>query len=400
MRISDAIKLSMKALTEKKVRAVLTITGVAIGPLALIMIGSIVTGVGDFIVSSITGLGQNLIVVMPETGYELTKEDLIYLLNIPGVESVTPFYSTQGEVVVNGVRKVIYIYGVNPEFIVKTITSLNILEGRVPLETEFGKALVGYSIVYGENEKYYELNDVLSITVYIVGRSGRVEARRLNVVVTGILGKFGGAFFLNPDTSIFVSIETIEKTLGIREWSGILVLASSPELVGSIEREIKNTYVNKVSVVSFIAIAETVSNIVNAVDFVTFAATSSSFAVAVAGVAASMFTSVMERTREIGIMKALGFRDKQVLLLIILEGVLISLIGYIIGFVIGVLGARVLAGSSSFRIGVVEVLAEPKLTFDLILKSILLTNLVGVLGALFPAYRAMKIPPAIALKYE
>ncbi|MEM3993146.1 MAG: ABC transporter permease [Desulfurococcaceae archaeon] len=402
MKLSDVLRLSLKTLTERKLRAALTIIGVAIGPMALLMIGSIVTGYGDYIVSSISGLGQNLIVVTPRSGYQLTKDDVEYFMNLPGVIDATPFYTTQGEITLGGERKTIYIYGVNPQFVVKAISSLNIREGYAPSETELSRALVGYNIVFNDNgERYYNLGDVLSVTVYKVGERGRVEIKRVNVVVTGILDKFGGAVFLNPDTGIFVPIETLEKTLGIKEWSGVLVLVSSPDLVDNVEKTIRNIYANKVEVISFIAIARTVSNIVAAVDFVTFAATTSSFAVAVAGVAASMITSVMERTREIGVMKAIGFRDKQVLVLILSEGIIISIIGYTIGLILGVIGARFLAGSTNLRIGDFwEITAEPKFTADLIARSVFMTISVGILGALFPAYRAMKIPPAVALKYE
>ncbi|MEM0031248.1 MAG: ABC transporter permease [Desulfurococcaceae archaeon] len=402
MKLSDVLRLSLKTLTERKLRAALTIIGVAIGPMALLMIGSIVTGYGDYIVSSISGLGQNLIVVTPRSGYQLTKDDVEYFMNLPGVIDATPFYTTQGEITLGGERKTIYIYGVNPQFVVKAISSLNIREGYAPSETELSRALVGYNIVFNDNgERYYNLGDVLSVTVYKVGERGRVEIKRVNVVVTGILDKFGGAVFLNPDTGIFVPIETLEKTIGIKEWSGVLVLVSSPDLVDNVEKTIRNIYANKVEVISFIAIARTVSNIVAAVDFVTFAATTSSFAVAVAGVAASMITSVMERTREIGVMKAIGFRDKQVLVLILSEGIIISIIGYTIGLILGVIGARFLAGSTNLRIGDFwEITAEPKFTADLIARSVFMTISVGILGALFPAYRAMKIPPAVALKYE
>ncbi|MEM1639097.1 MAG: ABC transporter permease [Desulfurococcaceae archaeon] len=402
MKLSDVLRLSLKTLTERKLRAALTIIGVAIGPMALLMIGSIVTGYGDYIVSSISGLGQNLIVVTPRSGYQLTKDDVEYFMNLPGVIDATPFYTTQGEITLGGERKTIYIYGVNPQFVVKAISSLNIREGYAPSETELSRALVGYNIVFNDNgERYYNLGDVLSVTVYKVGERGRVEIKRVNVVVTGILDKFGGAVFLNPDTGIFVPIETLEKTIGIKEWSGVLVLVSSPDLVDNVEKTIRNIYANKVEVISFIAIARTVSNIVAAVDFVTFAATTSSFAVAVAGVAASMITSVMERTREIGVMKAIGFRDKQVLVLILSEGIIISIVGYTIGLILGVIGARFLAGSTNLRIGDFwEITAEPKFTADLIARSVFMTISVGILGALFPAYRAMKIPPAVALKYE
>lgn len=402
MKLSDVFRLSLKSLTERKLRAALTIIGVAIGPMALLMIGSIVIGYGDYIVSSISGLGQNLVVVAPRSGYQLTRDDVEYFLNLPGVVDATPFYTTQGEVAVGGERKTIYVYGVNPQFVMKAISSLNIKEGYAPAETELSRALIGYHVAFIDNgEKYYGLGDVLSVTMYKVGEKGKVEIKRVNVVVAGILDKFGGAVFLNPDNGIFVPIETLEKTIGVKSWSGVLVLVSSPDLVDSVEKTIRDIYTNKVEVISFIAIARTVSNIVAAVDFVTFAATTSSFAVAVAGVAASMITSIMERTREIGVMKAIGFRDKQVLVLILSEGVIISMLGYTIGLILGVIGARFLAGSNTLRIGEFwEIAAEPKFTADLIARSVFMTISVGILGALFPAYRAMKIPPAVALKYE
>ncbi|MEM1619040.1 MAG: ABC transporter permease [Desulfurococcaceae archaeon] len=403
MRLDDVIRLGAKALTERKIRATLTIIGIAIGPMVLLMIGSILTGYSEYIISSITGLGQNIIVVTPRPGYRLTHDDVNYISSIPNVVSVEPFYSTTGEVTIHGERRSVYIYGVNPEFILKAITNLKVIEGYAPAPTDHGKALAGYSIVYeGGGSRNYELGDVLSVTTYVVRERGRVEVRRLNVVVAGVLDKFGGAVFLNPDESLFVPLETLERALGVREWSGILVLVSSPDVVDAVSREIARTYGNNVNVISFVAIARTVSDVVAAVDFVTFAATTSAFAVAVAGVAASMITSVMERTREIGVLKAIGFNDKQVLLLILFEGVIMSLIGYAIGVALGVTGSIVIAESgASLRIGEIwEIRAGPKFTAELFARSAAMTLSVGVLGALFPAYKAMKIPPAVALKYE
>ncbi|MEM4869910.1 MAG: ABC transporter permease [Desulfurococcaceae archaeon] len=403
MRLDDVIRLGAKALTERKIRATLTIIGIAIGPMVLLMIGSILTGYSEYIISSITGLGQNIIVVTPRPGYRLTHDDVNYISSIPNVVSVEPFYSITGEVTIHGERRSVYIYGVNPEFILKAITNLKVIEGYAPAPTDHGKALAGYSIVYeGDGSRNYELGDVLSVTTYVVRERGRVEVRRLNVVVAGVLDKFGGAVFLNPDESLFVPLETLERALGVREWSGILVLVSSPDVVDAVSREIARTYGNNVNVISFVAIARTVSDVVAAVDFVTFAATTSAFAVAVAGVAASMITSVMERTREIGVLKAIGFNDKQVLLLILFEGVIMSLIGYAIGVALGVTGSIVIAESgASLRIGEIwEIRAGPKFTAELFARSAAMTLSVGILGALFPAYKAMKIPPAVALKYE
>ncbi|MEM2590836.1 MAG: FtsX-like permease family protein, partial [Zestosphaera sp.] len=147
----------------------------------------------------------------------------------------------------------------------------------------------------------------------------------------------------------------------------------------------------------------TVASVTAALDFIVFSASLSAFAVAVAGTASTMITSVIERTREIGVLKALGFTDKQVVFMILAESIIMSLIGGAIGIGSGVVGAHVLssrgltisAGSSGLVI-----VANPEITVDLILTTVFITVAVGVVGGTLPAYRAAKIPPATALRYE
>ncbi|MCY0867708.1 MAG: ABC transporter permease [Desulfurococcus sp.] len=404
MLLSDAIRLSFKTLTEKKLRALLTIIGIAIGPMALITIGGVTSGYGDYIIESITGLGQNLIVVTPSSGYKLTSSDLNTLKSINGVADVSPFYSTQGEMYLGGEKKTVFIYGVNPEFLLKALTSLSVKEGETPSPSDVGKALVGYKIAFSDNgEPRYLLGDTISIIIYSIQPGGKIELKRLNLIISGILDKYGGAAFLNPDQTIFISMETVEKMLGVKEWSGILLLAESPERVEEVSSTVRNMYSGKVDVISFLAIARIASSIISAVNFITFAATLSAFAVAVAGTASTMITSVMERTREIGVLKALGFKDREVLFLIILEGVIMSAIGFIIGFVVGYAGSHLLSSRGmviSSGVFSISIQASPKITVKLVGEAVILTILTGIFGAVFPAYRAMKIPPAVALRYE
>ncbi|ACL10819.1 predicted ABC transporter [Desulfurococcus amylolyticus 1221n] len=405
MLVSDILKLSIRTLSEKKLRAVLTIIGIAIGPMALMTIGGVTSGYGDFIVNSIMGLGQNLIVVTPSRDYKLTQDDLDTLKNIEGVVDASPFYSTQGEMYIGGEKKTVFIYGVNPDFLLKALTSLTVKEGRTPSESDLGRALVGYKIAYSDNgEPEYSVGDVVSVTVYQVKTGGKVEVKRLSVVVSGVLDKYGGAAFLNPDQTIFVPMNTVEKMLGVKDWSGILLLAESPNIVDEVSNRIRSMYGGNLDVISFLAIARIASSIVSAVNFITFAATLSAFAVAVAGTASTMITSVVERTREIGVMKALGFKDTQVLALIIMEGVTMSIIGCAIGVLVGFIGAHLLSTHglviSSGEAFTMSIQASPKITVELMAETILLTILTGILGSIFPAYRAMKIPPAVALRYE
>ncbi len=404
MLLSDIVRFSIKALSEKRIRAVLTILGIAIGPFALVMIYGVTSGYSNYIIQQIRGLGQNLIVVMPREQYKLGEKDLDLLESIDGVVDTSPFYSTQGRVNLPGGEKDVFIYGVKYSFLFNAIPSLKIKYGHIPAETDLVKCVIGYDIAFDENgNQRVGIGDAITVTVVKVLEAGRIETRRVVFIVAGILDKYGGAALLNPDNTIFISIESAERFLQAREWSGILLLAKDPSYVIPITDEIRELYDGSVSITSFYAIAQIASSITGAVNFMTFSASLAAFAVAVAGVAATMITSVIERTREIGVLKALGFTDGQVLVLILSEGILMSLIGGSIGITGGVIGAYIMASHGLIiRAGGSEIVinAPPDISPLLIGLTITLTVMIGILGSIFPAYRAAKIPPAVALRYE
>ena len=400
----DVIRIATKSFSERKLRAVLTIIGIAIGPLALVMISSVTQGYSKYIVTQIESLGQNLIAVFPSGDYDLTQQDLDFMRSIPGVARAEPFYSTQGRIKIGAEEKDIYIYALPIDFLLQAVSNLEIKEGDIPGPTEAVKVVVGYNIAYDENgNSVYRLGDVISITVMRIEPGGKVKFKRVSVIISGILDKYGGAMFLNPDDTIFMNLDAGEKLIGMKKWSGILILVEDSSLVENIATYLRNTYRNSVEIVSFLAIARIASSITNAVNFMTFAASLAAFAVAIAGVAATMITSVIERTKEIGVMKALGFTDRQVLTLILTESLLMSILGGIIGISLGVIGAYALASRGltiSSGTAVITINAHPEINAVLIARTALLTMFVGVIGGLFPAYRAAKIPPAVALRYE
>ena len=114
---------------------------------------------------------------------------------------------------------------------------------------------------------------------------------------------------------------------------------------------------------------------------------------------ATMFTSVVERTREIGVLKALGYTSLDVLTLILFEAVIISLLGGLFGISVGTIGAYILS-SRSFHIGNVVITATPAITLNLIGYSIGMAISTGIVGGFIPAYKASKVMPVEALRYE
>ncbi|MEM2221255.1 MAG: ABC transporter permease, partial [Ignisphaera sp.] len=340
--IIDILILSFKALTERKTRAVLTIVGIAIGPLALVMISSVVDGYAEYVIEQIQGLGQNAIVIFPSSGYRFTENDLNTIRLIDGVIRAEPFYSIQAQIKVGGENKIVFIYAIPIDIVFETIKSIEIYEGSVPTQSEYVKAVIGYQIAFKEGEKMYDIGDAVTIT-FMKSEGGKNTIKRATVMVSAILKEFGGAFILSPDTTIFLPLEAGHRIFGLNQWSGIFVLARSSDDVAKIVNELRSIYRNSAEIISFQGIANIVNSITSAMNFISFSASLSAFAVAIAGVAATMITSVIERTREIGVLKALGFTSGHVLAMILMESVIMSIIGGAIGITLGVAGGHALA---------------------------------------------------------
>ncbi len=405
MNLADIMRYSFKALTEKKVRAVLTIIGIAIGPLALVMMTSVVRGYGGYVESQLLGLGQNTVVVMGTSEHTLVKSDLDYIRQLSEVSTAEPFYLTQAYIQSREGRRQVYIYAINNDILSKAVSNLELQIGKYPSPTDITSAVIGHFIAYSESNgrKLFGLGDVLTLLMPQVKGGGKVTFTKATVRIVGIYEEYGGAMFVSPDSGIFLPKEAGKKLLHMNSWSGIFIIVKKSTQVNGLVKKLRSTYAGKVDIIAFQQIAKVVSSISGAMDFIAFSTSLSAFAVAVAGTAATMITSVIERTREIGVLKALGFTDAQVMWMVVAEAVLMSVIGGIIGVALGSGGAFVLASRGlaiSSGVSKIVIKAPPKITGSLISYALGITLAVGITGGLLPAYRAAKIPPVMALRYE
>ncbi|MEM1515776.1 MAG: FtsX-like permease family protein [Candidatus Bathyarchaeia archaeon] len=396
----DFIRLAVKALSERRVRAILTIIGISIGPLVLVMMSSVVQSYSDYIVGRITSLGQNAIAIFPRENYRLNDEDLRFIRSMPEVMRAEPFYSTQ-TLLKRGSEEIrVSVFAIDYDLLFEAIGSLEMIEGDIP--SDILSAVVGKKVVFRDHgEQYFMLGDIITLAVPKIEGDRIVGKRNVNVRIGAILEEYGGALIVDPDSTVFLSPEAGRKILGMRDWSGIFVLTRDPSIVKGVVSALREKYEDRLQVIAFSAIAEAISSVTAAIGFINFSTSLSAFAVAVAGVAATMITSVMERTREIGVMKAIGYTSNQILLLILLESIMMGLIGGSIGIFLGVIGAHLLS-LNGFTIGGLELtlVLSPKITPNLIAQTLLLTMAVGLAGGVLPAYKASKVPPAVALRYE
>ena len=215
----DAVRLAYKSLSERKLRAILTIIGVAIGPIALVAMVSVVRGYSAYILSQLEALGQNLIVVFPNQGYRLTERDLQVLSTLPGVEAASPFYTATGYVRVGSSEEKVTIYATNLDILFRAISGLKVVEGDVPPSNQPLYALVGYHVSRDKHGNIvYEVGDPILVRIVEL-RAGRLEERRVTLIVYGVLGRFGSSPILNFDYSILLPLSAGRRVLRMKEWT-------------------------------------------------------------------------------------------------------------------------------------------------------------------------------------
>jgi putative ABC transport system permease protein len=404
IRFDDVLRLVFLTLSEKKVRSTLTIMGIAIGPAAMITIVGTTQGYSNTIIESLSSLGQNIIAVLPEKGYRLTDNTVNTLKSLSWVKEAIPFYNTQGIMQrSDGSQIAASIYMTDLNTLFRITGSFEIKEGNIPPSTSYISGVFGYEISHKDGRRLVSLGDAVTVKIGLV-REEKLEVKTVTIKAAGLLNKYGSALVLNPDTTIFMPLQAGRSLFSMSDYSGILVVAVSENYVGRVVDQIKDRYRDVVSVFAFQQIANIVNSVVQTLNFLLFALSSAAFTVAITGTMATMLTSVIERTREIGVLKAMGYSSLTILMLIAVESLMMSILGGATGAVIGAVGAYALSSSGSFTLrgvgGSLSIKAAPLITVDLVLRALGMAVLVGVVGGLIPAYRASRIQPLAALKYE
>ncbi|MFP3229272.1 MAG: ABC transporter permease, partial [Nitrososphaeria archaeon] len=300
----SAILMALKALSDRRVRSVLTIVGVMIGPAAIVGITSLTGGYSAQITSQLLKLGTNTILVTPSSGYSLTQSDVQVISSVPGVAGAYPFYAVPGYIETPVGREPVSIVAVDLQGLVRTLPGLQLGSGSLPPPTEAAEAVLGYYVANPQNPQMPRFGVGSVVTIRVPAQRGEVTR---SFLVAGVFREVGPTFIANLDQSIFVPLAAGRELTGSPQYSGILVYVSSSGLVNATESRIKSIYGDRVQVLSTqmgISVADT---IIGFLDMLLASAAGVSLLVAFVGVTTTMYTSVVERTREIGLLKALGF---------------------------------------------------------------------------------------------
>ena len=408
MNFGSSVIEALESLTSNKVRTALTMLGIIIGVGAVIAMLAIGNGTEQAIVGEIEGIGTNLLFVM--TNYEdvtnpepLTIRDAQAIADpiySPSVAAAAPVIQGQAEVTKAGNGINAGLVGVTEEY--ANVQTIELSEGEFFNSTQISG--IASAVILGTNVA----EDLFGRSDGLVGETVRINGQPFRVV--GILKKEGGSEFGNsPDDQILVPLTTAQTRLMSRNTKNqvdmIYVSAINPESVKMAENEVSTILrdrhniklgeddFNIISQEMFLDMASTVTGV-----FTIFLGGVAGISLLVGGIGIMniMLVSVTERTKEIGLRKAVGAKKKDILTQFLIESSLLSVIGGIIGIILGwllSLGIGQIAAANDF-------LLNPAITINSVLLATLFSAAVGLFFGIYPANRAAGLEPIEALRSE
>lgn len=412
MKLRDLLRLSLNSVSHRKLRSWLTLLGIIIGVAAIVSIVSIGEGAQQSVNSNLSRFGADIITINPgfgragffggnfrggpgpEAGASTTAKeptlgpmDAIIVKGNPNVLYVNETVSGgRADAVFVAETTKASVQGVNPATW-QQVSSIELDSGRFLTTSDSSGIVLGYNIA----------NKVFRTPVTI-GRQMLVGEKQFTVV--GILKSgYNDSTIFMPYASAWAVTDVNRNTFSsfqVKVRDASLVEQATQELTASLRISRKVTERNQdFSVTSSALIREQVSSALDSLTLFLGAIAAISLVVGAIGVANSMFTSVLEKTREVGIMKSLGATNSEIMMLFVIESALFGLIGGLAGALLGLAASLILSAAGAAG-GGVTTLVTPEL-FTL---AVLLSTVVGILAGIIPARMAAGLSPVEALRYE
>jgi putative ABC transport system permease protein len=385
------LSLVVKNPFRNKTRSALAIVGIAIGIMVIVALGMVTGGLKNSTQSTLKAGAAEITVVQTGSnsfgsGGTLNETLVADILSINGVKDTAGILratntstaaaqlssnSSEGGFGPGGLS----ITGIDTDKL--DLVGIDSVNGTEFSNTSTDEVILGITAAQG-------LNKTVGDTINLYGKDYTVT------------GTFETGSFLT-DAGIMMPLTTLQNITGNQnKVSNILVKVTDNANVTTVSQSIEDAYPNQLSTTTAEATASRINQGLSFIDTASWAISLLAIFIGAVGVINTMIMSVYERTREIGVLKAVGWKDRRILEMILGESIVLTLIAFVIGTVVAVVGVELLLTFSPSVGGIIK----PSFAYDIFLRAFVVAFLVGVFGGSYPAYRASRLSPTEALRYE
>lgn len=394
--------LTLKGVRYRPIRSWLTVLGIVIGITLVVIILALGGGVRNVVKETLQMFGSDSIIIMPgkETnpllgflgGQKFKEQDLMDLERISGIKFVVPMEIGMANTEYMGEKKTAMLHAANWENYVKILEStqgLKLENGRWPQDNKVGETVLGYGTAKNLFQRKITIGDEIII-----------KSKRF--VVIGSISQIGEQMV---DNVIFVSMDLFRELTGSRSGAASAFVKIQPGAsIDLVAKQIRYQLSQQETVRDFSILTpekadRLTDNVLSIIELVLIIIALVSLFVGSVGIMNTMYTSVLERTKQIGIMKAIGASRDTILSLFLIESGLIGLIGGILGIIFGIVAAYLISLIAA-GFGIRGLFSFASLDFFGFFVVLFLTFIIGVISGVMPARQAARMEPAEALRYE
>ena len=375
------IKIIISNLLRNKRRSFLTLLGILIGVAAIISLVSVSVGLTQRSAELLTSF-QGIFVLEEgavDMPYSFVEEEYLNdLKRVPGVELVVPeiWGSANSIEGLNGdspLSNFLFIVGIDPKIAgnYEAAPYYSVTEGRKLTSNDRNSVVVGSTLA-----------DMFDLSV---GKTLKINGKTYTLI---------GIFETNNmlmSLLVITNIETAREVTGFKEgyYSNFQVVPNNPGDLKLVKQRIESRFEGKLQAISMQDSAELITSFISNLSVALWFISGIAGVVGGIGVMNTMLMSVMERIQEFGVLKAIGWRNKDVMTMIVMESILLSLIGGIIGVIIGFLVSTLVSYYTSI---------PSAIDLGLIMQAMFFALIMGVVGGLYPAYKSSMMSPIEAVK--
>ncbi|WP_432407876.1 ABC transporter permease [Wukongibacter sp. M2B1] len=389
MSLLVIVKMSIKEIMANKLRSILTMLGVIIGVLSVVLIISIGKGATESITADLEKKSNVIDIQIYSSDEYMDYGDTIKLYKKFNTKAVSPVIELSSEIKYSGVERNVMINGVDESF--KVVNDINLQSGRfiAPLDVDYRSkvAVINDKIV----EIYFKDEDPMGKDIKISGD---------NYEVVGIIKESDGGLFDFSMEEVYIPITTAQRRFSRPAINRISVVAYSKDEVANLSNSL-NTFLSQrypdkenekqFRIVMSKDTIKEINKVTGTLSLMLGGIAAISLLVGGIGIMNIMFVSVSERTREIGIRKAIGAQRRNILTQFLIEASVVSGVGGLIGILLAV-------GINSL-ISIFTPL-KPNMSLEVVMGAFLFSLLIGIVFGVYPADKASKLKPIDALRYE